>query len=182
MGFLKNVAAAFKPSHIKQGLDAARNPMDQAAIEASLAALTPEQRAAYDANMARIAEAQAEANVSYQAAREIEDQHRVLRGPAGKHVYGAGMADLPTPDDLQRTAMEQGSWAMVQQVRESHKGELRNAVRQSFNRAAGRLRRLRRHRRAARRHLRHHLGRPGPPSPLVTLPPARRRRWVRCRP
>lgn len=114
MGFLKNVATAFKPSHIKQGLDAARNPMDPAAMEASLAALTPEQRAAYDAHMARVAEAQAEANASYQAAREIEDQHRVLRGPAGAHLYGAGLTDLPSPEDLQRTATEQGAWAMVQ--------------------------------------------------------------------
>lgn len=133
MGFLKNVMTAFKPSNIKQGLDAARNPLDPAQLEASLASLTPEQRAAYDANMAQVAQAQAEGAAAYAEARAIEDQHRVLRGPAGKYVYGSGMADGPTPEELQRTATEQGAWAMVQQTRASRKGELRTAVRQSFN-------------------------------------------------
>jgi hypothetical protein len=52
MGFFKQVATALKPSSIARGLDAARKPPSAEAIEASLAYLSPEQRAAYDANMA----------------------------------------------------------------------------------------------------------------------------------
>ena len=81
----------------KQGLDAVRNPPDPAAIEASLASLTPEQRAAYDANMARVSVAQAESQASWELSAAINREARVLEGPAGTHLYGASADDLGSP-------------------------------------------------------------------------------------
>jgi len=50
--------------NIKQGLDAVRNPPTPEEIEASMAGFTPEQRAAYEANMARVTAAQAQSNAA----------------------------------------------------------------------------------------------------------------------
>ncbi|HYI60487.1 MAG TPA: hypothetical protein VEW93_01630 [Acidimicrobiales bacterium] len=136
MGFLKNVATAFTPSNLKQGLEAARNPPTPEQMEASLAALTPEQRAAYEANMAHVRQAQAESMAAHGQALAIEDQHRVLRGPAGRHLYGASLAEQPSPDEMQRIAAEEGPWALVRQTRAAQKGDFANALNQTFNRDA----------------------------------------------
>lgn len=68
MGFFKQVASALKPSRIAGGPEAARNPPDAETIEANLDALTPEERAAYEANVAAVAQRRAEA----EAAQEQE--------------------------------------------------------------------------------------------------------------
>jgi hypothetical protein len=114
MGFLKN---------LKQGLDAARNPPSPEQIEESLKQLTPEQRAAYEANMAQVAEAQAEVQASYEQARAINDEARVLEGPAGQYLYGAAMRDFdPTaPPDV---------GAMLS----AGLGDFKTALRQTLNR------------------------------------------------
>src|SRR5687768_4233968 len=133
MGFLKNVAVAFKPSNIKQGLDAARNPQDQAAIEEKLKYLSPEQRRAYDENMARVAEGQAESQKSWEEAKAIHDASVILEGPAGRHLYGRGMNDVPTPEEINAQAAEKGAWSVVQDMRAGNKGEFKTALKQSFN-------------------------------------------------
>ncbi len=114
MGFLKN---------LKQGLDAARNPPTPEQIEESLRQLTPEQRAAYDANMARVAQAQTEVQASHAEAVAINDAARVLEGPAGQYLYGAAMRDFdPTaPPDIGKL-MNAGL------------GDFKTALRQTFNR------------------------------------------------
>lgn len=89
MGFrdtLRQAKQAMNVDAIKQGLDASRNPPTQEEIDASLASLTPEQRAAYDANMAQV-EAGRQESLAAQA--EI----RVLDGPAGEFLYGTSIAD-----------------------------------------------------------------------------------------
>jgi hypothetical protein len=134
MGFLKQFVTAFKPSNLKQGIGGAFTPPTPEQIEASLASLTPEQRAAYDANMRAVSQAQAEGQAAFQEALGIEDAHRVLRGPAGRYVYGTSLADGPSADELTRIATEQGAWATYQHVRQERQGDLTNAVRQTFNR------------------------------------------------
>src|SRR5215210_31627 len=131
MGLIRQVAAAFKPSSIARGLDAARNPPSQAEIEAGLAHLTPEQRAAYDANMARVEQGRAESRAAWEQAKALEDEARVLGGPAGRYVYGAGMADFSTPDELERKIAEQGALGAIGELRAQRKGEFKQAVRQS---------------------------------------------------
>jgi hypothetical protein len=133
MGFLKQVFTAFKPENVKRGLDAARNPPDQAAIEASLAHLTPEQRAAYDANMAQVARGQAESQQAWTDAKAISDAAVVLEGPAGRHLYGIGMGDIGSPDEINAQIAERGAWAVVQEMRAKQKGEFKTALKQSFN-------------------------------------------------
>ena len=89
MGFrdtLRQAKQAMNVDAIKQGLDAARNPPTQEEIDASLATLTPEQRAAYDANMAQV-------NAGRQASLDDEAEIRVLDGPAGEFLYGSSIAD-----------------------------------------------------------------------------------------
>lgn len=68
MGFFKQVASALKPSSIARGTDAASNPPDAETSEANLDALTPEERAAYESNVAAVAQRRAEA----EAAQEQE--------------------------------------------------------------------------------------------------------------
>src|SRR3954451_16078361 len=113
VAFLKNFVTAFKPSNIKRGLEATRNPVDQAAIEASLATLSPEQRAAYDANMARVAQAEQESMQAWTEAKEIHDNARVLEGPAARWLYGLGMGDVPNPDEINAQTAQKGTWAVV---------------------------------------------------------------------
>jgi len=89
MGFrdtLRQAKQAMNVDAIKQGLDAARNPPTQEEIDASLASLTPEQRAAYDANMAQVEAAKHES-------LDAEAAIRVLDGPAGEFLYGTSIAD-----------------------------------------------------------------------------------------
>ncbi len=89
MGFrdtLRQAKQAMNVDAIKQGLDAARNPPTQEEIDASLETLTPEQRAAYDANMAQV-------NAGKQASLDAEAEIRVLDGPAGDFLFGTSIAD-----------------------------------------------------------------------------------------
>lgn len=63
MGFFKQVASALRPSRITRRPDAARDSSD-AEIEANLDALTPEERAAYEANVAAVAQRRADAEAA----------------------------------------------------------------------------------------------------------------------
>lgn len=72
----------------------------------TLASLTPEQRAAYDAQMARAADAQAEGRQALVAAQSQERQRRALYGPAGEFVYGPDPTD--TSNELMDTLGNQG--------------------------------------------------------------------------
>jgi hypothetical protein len=133
MGILKQVFTAFKPENVKRGLEAARTPVDQAQLEANLAQLTPEQRAAYDANMAQVAQGQAESQQAWGEAKAIADKARVLEGPAGRWLYGLGMDDVGSPDEINAQIAEKGAWAVVQEMRAKQKGEFKTALKQSFN-------------------------------------------------
>jgi hypothetical protein len=124
MGFLKN---------IKQGLDAARNPPSPQQIEESLKHLTPEQRAAYDANMAQVEQGMRESQEAWQQAAAINDAARILEGPAGRYLYGAGMSEFGSPEDLSARAAEVGVWELQKELRAKRKGEFRTVLRQSFN-------------------------------------------------
>lgn len=132
MGLLRNVVTAFKPSNIARGLDAARNPPDEAAIAASLASLTPEQRAAYDANMAEVERGRAESQAAWEEAKALSDRTRVLEGPAGRYVYGAGVNDLPTPGEIERMVAERGALGAVGELRALRRGEFKQGLRQTF--------------------------------------------------
>lgn len=132
MGLLRNVVAAFKPSNIARGLDAARNPPSDAEIAASLAWLTPEQRAAYDANMAAVERGRAEGQAAWEQAKATSDATRVLEGPAGKYVYGAGVNDVPEPGEIEQMLRERGTFETVRELRALRKGEFKQGLRQSF--------------------------------------------------
>jgi hypothetical protein len=106
VGFLKN---------LKQGLDAARNPPTQEQIDAAVAAMTPEQRAAYEANMARVAEGQAQSNAAWAEARAISDQARILDGPAGEFLHGPAMDDSMSPEAVQQRLATEGVGSMIKQ-------------------------------------------------------------------
>lgn len=134
MGFLKDVATAFKPSNVKQGLAAARGPVDQAAIDAALDQLTPEQRAAYDANMARVEEGRAEQRRAWAEALEIEARSRVLWGDAGRYLHGPSLEDAGSPDQLEAQIGEGGVLAAVQQMRAVNQGQFRTGLRQALGR------------------------------------------------
>jgi hypothetical protein len=134
MGFLKDVATAFKPANIKRGLDASRGPVDQAAIDASVEALTPEQRAAYDANMAKVEEGRAQSRAAWEEARELEDRIRVLYGPAGRYLHGPSLEDVGSPDEIDARVGEVGALAVVQQMRAVNKGQFKMGLRQALGR------------------------------------------------
>jgi hypothetical protein len=91
---LKLAAEAFKPANLAKGLSAARNPPSQEEIEAALEHATPEQRAAY---RAQVAQAEAGAQRAYDEQKAREDQRRVLRGPAGLAVYGP---EVQAPEEI----------------------------------------------------------------------------------
>ena len=132
IGFVKNVVLAFKPSSIKRGLAAARAPLDPAAMEAAVASLTPEQRAAYEANMAEVERGRAESAAAWQQTKEISDRTRVLYGPAGRYLHGSGIDDFPDPAALEAQIAELGAMDAVQQLRAQRKGEFKQGLRQSF--------------------------------------------------
>jgi hypothetical protein len=98
---LKYVKDAMKPAAVKQGLEASRASLSGSPAgptEEQLAALTPEQRRAYEANMAQVAEAEAEAAAAHQEFVDRELGRRALYGPAGEYVYGElPSADMPQP-------------------------------------------------------------------------------------
>lgn len=83
---LRLAKQAMTPENIKQGLSASMAPPTPEQMEATLAALPPEQRAELEANMAL-----AEAN--QKAALAASEAHRVLDGPAGDFLYGPSAAD-----------------------------------------------------------------------------------------
>jgi hypothetical protein len=64
VGFFKQVASALRPSRNAGRPDAVRDPSDADAVEANLDALTPEERAAYEANVAAVAQRRAEAEAA----------------------------------------------------------------------------------------------------------------------
>jgi hypothetical protein len=99
---LKYVQDAMKPAAIKQGLEASRAVLsgsDAGPTEEQLAALTPEQRRAYEANMAQVAQAEAEVAAAHQEFLDRELGRRALYGPAGEYVYG----ELPAADAMHAT-------------------------------------------------------------------------------
>ena len=134
MGFLKNVAAAFKPSSIKQGLAAYQQPIDPAVIQAQVDALPPEHRAAYEANMAQVAAAQAEAMAGFTEAKALSDSVRVLDGPAGRYLYGQQLSDPMSPDAIQQRMATEGISAVVSDMWAQSTPDFGTAVRQTFNR------------------------------------------------
>lgn len=64
MGFFKQVASALKPTRNAGEPDTVPNPPDGDAVEANLDALTPAERAAYEANAAAVAQRRAEAEAA----------------------------------------------------------------------------------------------------------------------
>ncbi len=117
MKFIKSVRSAMKPMP----------------IEERLKYLTPEQRAKYDENMRRVEEGRAQSNAAWQENRGREAELRVLGGPAGQYLYGAGMDDFGTPDEIERMFAEKGVLAATAELRAKRKGDFKNAVKQSFN-------------------------------------------------
>jgi hypothetical protein len=133
VGLFKDVLTAFKPENLKRGLDAARNPPNQAEIAAAVAQLSPEQRAAYEANMAQVAKGEEESRQAWNEAKALTDRLRVLDGPAGRWLYGIGMAEVGSPDEINAQIAEKGVWTVVQEMRAKQKGEFKTALKQSFN-------------------------------------------------
>lgn len=74
------------PDAIKQGLSSFGQAPTEEELAAARAAMTPEQQAAYDAQVAQVA-------ASQQQAMAASDTHRVLDGPAGDFLYGPSAAD-----------------------------------------------------------------------------------------
>ncbi|QXC61034.1 hypothetical protein KSP35_22430 [Aquihabitans sp. G128] len=110
MGFFKRLS---------QGIEAAYS--NQGPSEEALASLSPEQRAAYDANMARVAEAQAQAVANLRQAQGLQQAQidaRPLRGPAGEHLYGGPPpATYPGSDPnemFEMNAAELTEWSLQQ--------------------------------------------------------------------
>ena len=117
MKFIKHVRAAMKPMP----------------VEERLKYLTPEQRAKYDENMRRVEDGRAQSQAAWQENKLREAEVRVLGGPAGEYMYGAGMDDFGTPDEIERLFAEKGVLAATAELRAKRKGEFKNAVKQSFN-------------------------------------------------
>jgi hypothetical protein len=124
MGFFKNM---------KETLSNAYGPQTPEQREKQLEHLSPEQRARYDAQMARVEQAQTESQASWQQGKENVDATVILEGPAGRWLYGRGMDEDVTPESVQRMAEEQGLRAVLRQQRERNKGELTSALKQTFN-------------------------------------------------
>jgi hypothetical protein len=102
---LKHIKDAMKPAAIKQGLESSRAAMSGAPFvptEEDLAALTPEQRSAYEANEAQVAKAQAEVAAAHRDHFDRELARRALYGPAGEYVYG----EMPDKDPANMTIDE----------------------------------------------------------------------------
>lgn len=122
MGLLKNLKA------MKEA--AAAGLRGEGPSEEALASLTPEQRAAYDAQMAAVAAAQQESAAANQQAVEVQrsiEEARPLRGPAGEWRYGTS----PTVIDPQELASMSPSDQIAQSMAAS-KAQLRDALRNPF--------------------------------------------------
>ena len=101
---------------IKKGIEASYS--DEGPSEEALASLSPEQRAAYDANMARVAEAEAQVRGNHLRLTAEHAQRfaaRPLQGPAGEHLYGPAVYPGTDPKDLRgMNAAEQVEWSLDQ--------------------------------------------------------------------
>lgn len=80
MGFFKQVASALKPSGTARerdtagdSSDAGDDPSDAGDDEATLEAMTPEERTAYEGNAAAVARTRAEAEASREQAKAARD-------------------------------------------------------------------------------------------------------------
>jgi hypothetical protein len=123
MGLFKN---------IKQGLDAVRNPPTPEELEAQVAQLPPEQRAAYDATTAQVAEAQAESHANWEEAKALGDRLRVLDGPAGRALYGPGPTDENSPEAMTRRMQEEGTGAFVRNMLKESMSDFGTVVKQEL--------------------------------------------------
>lgn len=132
MGLFKDVLVAFKPSNLAKGLEAARNPPSAEEIEASLQYLSPEQRAAYEANMAQVERGREESRAAYEQAKAISDGARVLEGPAGRYLHGSPIDLMGDPDEIEAMIQRDGAMAFVRETRQARKGEFKEGLRQSF--------------------------------------------------
>jgi hypothetical protein len=101
--------------NLKIGLDSIKNPPTPEEIEASLASLTPEQRAAYDANMARVEQGRAESTAAWAEARAANERSRILDGPAGDFLHGAAVGDSMSPDAVEARIASEGLGAIVKE-------------------------------------------------------------------
>ena len=106
MGLFKN---------IKQGLDSVRNPPSPEEIQAMVDALPPEQRAAYEAQMAQVAVGQAQGNAAWEEAKALNDQSRVLDGPAGEFLHGPAIDDSMSPEAMQQKMATEGVGSLLKQ-------------------------------------------------------------------
>ncbi|WGX96530.1 hypothetical protein [Nocardioides sp. L-11A] len=113
---LKQIGRALSPDAIRQGLAAGREAMASGGhlSEEQLAAMTPEQRAAYDDAMARM-------QTSVDEAIAAEEARRALSGPAGAYLYG------PMPDREALTTVDLGT--QLAQARAGLGQALRETVR-----------------------------------------------------
>jgi hypothetical protein len=93
--------------------------------EEALASLTPEQRAAYDANMARVAAATAEASSEHTRLETQRRSSRALLGPAAEYVYGP-TADTLTPEQMAAMSGADMLDHSMQQTEEQFKDLLKN--------------------------------------------------------
>ncbi len=112
---LRQAKEAMSPDAIKQGLSAFGQPPSEEELAAARAAMTPEQQAAYDAQLAQVAVAQQQAQEAQQQAIAASEAHRVLDGPAGDHLYGpsaeaqmAALANTTLTGMLKSTAQQFG--------------------------------------------------------------------------
>jgi hypothetical protein len=113
MGLFKNIKVM--KDAMAQGMSGA-GPTEEA-----LAALTPEQRAAYDAQMAAVAAAQAEAQQAFQAQQPAQG----LGGAAGEHVHGPAAPALSPDQIAQMSAAQLMEW-QTQQTKAQVKDLLSN--------------------------------------------------------
>jgi len=126
MGFFKNLKAGMSASF--ESLTTGAGPSEEA-----LASLTPEQRAAYDANMARVAEAEAQVRGNH---LRLQNEHaerfaaRPLQGPAGEHLYGPAVYPGMDPSALAAMSGAEQIEASLQYSRD----QLADLVRNPFGR------------------------------------------------
>jgi hypothetical protein len=103
--------------------------------EVDLSSLTPEQRAAYDAQMARVAEAQAEAQRTHEQQMGVIQAHhasQVLQGPAGEYAHPRvqGM----DPADVQRAFEQGGTGSVLRQALAFSAKGFKEAAKDTFGR------------------------------------------------
>jgi hypothetical protein len=124
MGFLKNVKAM--KDAMRAGYDGS-GPSEEA-----LASLTPEQRAAYDEQMAKVAAAQTQAVEAQASARAMVADSvgkRPLRGAAGEFVYGSETQGVMLSEEqiASMSSAELMAW-QTQQSKDQFKDLLKNPV------------------------------------------------------